>query len=195
MKKANNPLSLGSSAHAAKRAADIVFVLQNKGGLDYAAVIVRVNDILKTYGETNPNITHADVNELKIVASKLHMVFKTHSLVEVVMLLNTLLEEYAHSPRLSAHGTTPWHLHVDSSDHAPWAEWFAASSALALATLLAEKQRNPGDLCASPACGRPFIDLGKGGGRKYCSPRCATRERVSAHRQKNQSAQIPNSAS
>lgn len=23
---------------------------------------------------------------------------------------------------------TAWHIHVDSDDHAPWAEWFAASS-------------------------------------------------------------------
>lgn len=182
MEKANHSLySLGSAAHAAKRAADIVFVLQNKDRLDYAALVERLNEVLRAYGE-NSLITYADLDELKAVARKLYVVFASRNIDDAAASVNSLLGEYAQAPRLSVHDETPWHLHVDSSDHAPWAEWFAASSALALAVLLAEKQRNPGGLCASTACGRPFIDLGKGGGRSYCSPRCATRERVAAYR-------------
>jgi hypothetical protein len=184
MEKVNNPLSLGSAAHAAKRAADMVVVLQNNDQLECAATIEHLNEILKMYGEVDPKVTHADLDELKIVSKKLYAVFQPQNTAETATLLNALLGEYAHPPRLSAHGKTPWHLHVDSSDQASWAEWFAASSALALAVLLAEKRRNPGGLCASSTCCRLFIDLGKGGGRTYCSPRCATRERVSAYRQK-----------
>jgi predicted RNA-binding Zn ribbon-like protein len=181
MENANNALSLGSAIYAAKRAADVVFILQNKDQLTDAALIRQLTETLGNYGEKS-GVTPADLRNLKTVTNKLHAVFATQNTERVAKLLNTLLGEHASAPRLTSHGETPWHLHVDSNDHAPWAEWFAASSALALAILLAEKQRNPGDLCASPVCGRPFIDSGKGGGRRYCSPRCATRERVAAYR-------------
>ncbi len=180
-----NTLSLGSATYAAKRAADVIFVLQNKDQLDDEALIRQLTETLKSYGEKS-DITLVDLDNLKIVASKLHVVFATQDTEKAAKLLNTLLGDYASVPRLSSHGNTLWHLHVDSNDHAPWAEWFATSSALALAILLAEKQRGPGGLCASPICGRPFIDSGKGGGRSYCSPTCATRERVAAYRKRGQ---------
>lgn len=184
MEKANTVPSLGSATHAAKRAADIVFILQNKEQLDYPVLIARINKVLQAYGEDAPNITLADLDELKAVSQKLYAVFAAQNTSTTAHTLNALLKEYASTPRLSAHSETPWHLHVDSNDHAPWAEWFVASSAMALAVLLAEKQRNPGGVCASPICERPYVDIGKGGGRSYCSPRCATRERVAAYRKK-----------
>lgn len=176
-----NTLSLGSATYAAKRAADVVSVLQNKDKLDFETLIERLSEILKAYGEKSEIVT-TDLDKLRAVGQKLHSVFATEDTAQAAILLNAILSEYGHAPRLSMHSNTPWHLHVDSNDHAPWAEWFAASSALAIATLLAEKQRNPGGLCASSICGRPFIDSGKGGGRLYCSPRCATRERVATYR-------------
>ena len=186
MKRANESLvSLGSVSYGAKRAADIVAVLQNKERLNYQELINKVNATLKAYGE-HSEITSADLDELKVVSRRLYAVFETEDTKKSANLLNEILRDYASVPRLSEHGNTPWHLHVDSDDYAPWAEWFAASSALALATLLAEKQRNPGGLCASPSCGKPFIDLGKGGGRNYCSPTCATRERVAKYRSSKQ---------
>ena len=185
MEKAHNTVySFGSATHAAKRAADIVFILQNKNKLEYATLVAALNETLKVYGE-DQQLDSVDLGELRAVSRKLYAVFASKDVDEAARQLNAILGEYAHAPRLSVHGNSPWHMHVDSDDDAPWAEWFAASSSLALATLLAEKRRNPGGLCASPSCGRPFIDLGKGGGRSYCSPRCATRERVAAYRKKN----------
>ncbi|WP_332306638.1 CGNR zinc finger domain-containing protein [Saccharomonospora glauca] len=46
----------------------------------------------------------------------------------------------------------------------------------------------PGGLCASPSCGRPFVHVGGGSPRRYCTPRCATRERVAAHRTRSADA-------
>lgn len=176
--------NIGSTIHAAKRAADIVAVLQNKERLEYRTLLTKLNEMLAIYGERT-SVTAADLDDLKAVGHKLYRVFETQNTTDTVTILNELLREYANQPRLTAHDGAAWHLHVDSSDHAPWAEWFAASSALALATLLAEKRRNPGGLCISPSCGKPFIDLGKGGGRSYCSPKCATRERVAKYRASN----------
>lgn len=182
MEKANiSWAKLGSATYAAKRAADIVAVLQNENGHSRQELIGDLNETLKAYNERR-KITPADLADLKVVSQRLHAVFASKNTKAAAALLNELLRDYASMPRLSSHGGTVWHMHVDKSDHAPWHEWFAASSALALATLLAEKQRNPGGLCVSPSCGRPYIDLGKGGRRSYCSPRCATRERVAAFR-------------
>jgi len=177
-------LKMGSATRVAERAADVLFVLQNKEKLDYQALTDRLNETLQLYGLQN-DITSSDFVELKDMSRKLYAVFRTKDVAYAATLLNGLLSEYAYIPRLSAHTDSPWHLHVDSSDYAPWMEWFAASSTLAFATLLAEKQHNPCGLCASPSCGKPFIDLGKGGGRSYCSPRCATRERVTKYRERD----------
>jgi hypothetical protein len=184
MDKSSHSLSLGSAAYAAKRATDVLGVLQNKIALDDKMLIERVNEVLTSYHERD-HITQADLEDLRLVAPKLVAVFSTPDTSEAASLLNELLQEYAGAPRLSAHSASSWHIHVDSSDHVSWTQWFAASSALALAILLAEKQRNPGGLCAVCQC--PFIDLGKGGGRRYCSSRCATRERVAAYRRRTHS--------
>jgi predicted RNA-binding Zn ribbon-like protein len=183
MEKANNTLSLGSATYAAKRAADIIFVLQNRDNLDDAGLVIQLNKTLNEYGEKS-KLAIIDLEDLMVVAQKLLAIFSTLDTEKAVSLLNDLLKEYASAPRLSSHGNSSWHIHVDSNDRAPWDEWLATSSTLALAILLAEKQRNPGGLCASPTCRRPFIDLGKGGGRSYCSPKCATRERVAAYRKR-----------
>lgn len=181
MEKTNNPLSLGSAMYAAKRAADVTFVLQNKENLSDTMLLTRLNKVLVEYGEGS-KVESGDLESLRTVASELLDVFSASDVQKAADLLNRLLEQHASRPRLSSHDGSLWHIHVDGSDHAPWDEWLATSSALALAILFAEKQRNPGGLCASRSCDRPFIDTGKGGGRSYCSPRCATRERVSAHR-------------
>ena len=97
--------------------------------------------------------------------------------------INGLLAGRARPPRLTTHGgESGWHLHVDSSDDAPWAEWFLTSSCLALAVLLAERQAPPAGLCSSHSCGKPFVNVGRGAARRYCSATCATRERVARHR-------------
>jgi predicted RNA-binding Zn ribbon-like protein len=103
--------------------------------------------------------------------------------------INGLLAGRAHPPRLTTHGgTSGWHLHVDSSDDAPWGEWFLTSSCLALAVLLAERQAPPAGLCASLSCGRPFVNVGRGSPRRYCSAACGTRERVAAYREAGRAA-------
>lgn len=184
MEKANAPImNLGSAVYAAKRAAGIVAVLQSDEHLDNQERLKKLNIVLKEYGEYS-RVAMADLESLELVSNQLYRVFEAQATEEVAALLNDLLREYGSSPRLSSHGGTSWHLHIDSSDHAPWAEWLATSSALALAVLLAEKRHNPGGLCASPSCGKPFIDLGKGGARNYCSPKCSTRERVAKYRAK-----------
>jgi CGNR zinc finger len=170
----------GSARAAAVRAADLLAVLEPFVATTDANMVV---EVLRRYGEPEPiTLTSGDIAGLGKAAGSLWTIFSAPSTEDAARHLNAILRTYARAPRLSCHDDTPWHLHVDRHDDGPWEEWFASSSAMALATLLAERQTNPAGTCASPRCGRPFIDQGRGDPRRYCSTRCATRERVATHR-------------
>ena len=186
---------LGGSVHdAAQRAADILAVLLPRAGNRLApgspgergAVI----EVLEAHGEPSPvEISPADIEGLRRAALELREVFTAGDVATAADRINGLLAGRAHPPRLTTHGgVSGWHLHVDSSDDAPWGEWLLTSSALALAVLLAERQAPPAGICASPTCGRPFVNVGRGSARRYCSAACGTRQRVAAHRQVNRGA-------
>ena len=174
---------IGSATHAARRAAALIAALVVESH-DDATARALTHDLLQEFGESLPDLDARDIADLRQAAQEVYAVFAAPDMTSAVAHINTLLARYATAPRLTAHDQSPWHLHVDPSDNAPWRTWFVASSAMALAILVSEKQRPPGGLCASRACGRPFVDLGQGGGRRYCSARCATRERVASHRRK-----------
>ncbi len=180
---------LGGSVHdAAQRAADLLAVLLSRPGHphqpDRSAERAALIAVLQAHGEPGPIvISDADLAELRQAAVELREVFAAGDAGAAADRINDLLGARAHPPRLTAHGGGyGWHLHVDGSDDAPWAEWFLTSSCLALAVLLAERQAPPGGFCASPSCGRPFVNVGRGSARRYCSVTCGTRERVARHR-------------
>jgi predicted RNA-binding Zn ribbon-like protein len=174
---------------AAQRAADILAVLLPRAGNrlvpgspgELAALV----EVLRAHGEPEPiEISAAGLAGLREAAVELREVFTAADVAAAADRINNLLAGRAHPPRLTAHGGTfGWHLHVDSSDDAPWAEWFLTSSCLALAVLLAERQAPPAGICESPSCRRPFVNVGRGSPRRYCSASCGTRERVAAYRE------------
>ena len=174
---------LGSSVHyTAQRAADLLAVLLPSPGRP--AGRTAVIEVLRKYGEPEPiEVSAADLAELHEAALLLRDVFAAADAGTAADRLNAPLAGRTHPPRLTTHGgTSGWHLHVDGDDDAPWAEWFLTSSCLALAVLLAERQAPPGGFCASPSCGKPFVNVGRGTSRRYCSAACGTRERVARHR-------------
>ena len=184
---------LGTSVHdAAQRAADVLAVLLPRtGDPDDRGDWVRPGQrdtliaVLRAHGEPEPiEISDAGLAGLRQAALDLQEVFAAGDVATAANRINALLGARAHPPRLTTHGGgSGWHLHADGSDDAPWAEWFLTSSCLALAVLLAERQAPPGGFCQSPSCGRPFVNVGRGSARRYCSAACGTRERVAAHRE------------
>jgi hypothetical protein len=184
---------LGGVHDAARRAADMLAILLPREGIGsrqvrsasvLAAERAALVAVLRAYGEPEPvEISDADLDGLRQAAISLGEVFAAGDAATAAERINALLSGRARPPRLTTHGgTSGWHLHVDGSDDAPWPEWFVTSSCLALAVLLAERQAPPGGFCASPSCGRPFVNTGRGAARRYCSPACGTRERVARHR-------------
>ena len=181
---------LGSSVHdTAQRAADILAILLPRAGNRLvpgsAGERAALTDVLRAHGEPEPiEVSAVGLAGLRQAALELRAVFTAGDVSTAADRINGLLAGRAHPPRLTTHGgTSGWHLHVDSSDDAPWAEWFLTSSCLALAVLLAERQAPPAGICQSPSCGRPFVNVGRGSPRRYCSAACGTRERVAAYRE------------
>ncbi|MEV4054374.1 CGNR zinc finger domain-containing protein [Amycolatopsis sp. NPDC049688] len=161
-----------------QRAVDLLAVL-----LDPAPEPAAVAQVLREHGEPEVSLSPEEVRELRAAALELREVFAAPEAPEAASVLNALFAKYARPPRLTDHEDGyGWHLHVDAADDGPWGAWLVTSSALGLASLLAERQGPPGGLCAAPACGKPFAHTGGGSPRRYCSSRCATRERVAAHR-------------
>ncbi len=161
-----------------QRAVDLLGVL-----LTPAPDPVAVAQVLREHGEPEVSLSPTEVSELRAAALELREVFAAGDAASAASVLNALFAKYAGPPRLTDHEDGyGWHLHVDAADDGPWGAWLVTSSALGLASLLAERQGVPGGLCASPTCGKPFAHTGGGSPRRFCSPRCATRERVAAHR-------------
>ncbi|MFC8538198.1 CGNR zinc finger domain-containing protein [Streptomyces sp. NPDC057249] len=143
-----------------------------------------IADVLRAYSEADPiDLTTCDVAGMRTAAVLLRQVFAAEHADGAAAALNRLLQEHVGPLRLTSHGgSTPWHPHLDSDDNAPWDEWLLASSCMALAVLVWDRQRPPGKICTSPSCRNVFVTQGSGPERRYCSRRCATRERVAAHR-------------
>lgn len=140
--------------------------------------------VLRAHGESEPlGVSAADVAGMRHAALRIKEVFAAADADAAAAALNRLLGEHTGRLRLTSHnGASPWHPHLDESDDAPWAQWFLASSCLALTVVVWDRQRPPGGLCESRTCPNVHLDLGSGPARRYCSKRCATRERVAAHR-------------
>ena len=172
------PTLVGSTRALAERTTDLLNALA-----DRTTDATTITTILTRHGEIDPELDEEDVAALREVAVELRHVLAADTLERTATRLNTLLAREARPPRLADHGGShPWHLHADSDDEAPWDEWFAASTGLFLASLVSQRQRLPGGVCAARDCERVFVDTAHGSGRRYCSRRCATRTRVAAHR-------------
>jgi|SRR5829696_17137 len=163
-------LQLGDLHDAAQRAVDVV----NAAPRDMATV-------LRAHGETDLAGLDSEAEGLASVVVSLRAVLTTTDRDQAAGALNVLLARHGAVPQLVRHEGWDWHVHVDRVDDS-WSNWLASSSAMALALRLASRPGVPWGVCADEACGRAFLDDGHGGGRRHCSARCATRQRVRRHR-------------
>lgn len=170
-----------STPAVARRTVDLINALTGSraSDADPSGLIV---EVLRRHGEAPLELSPDDLDEMARAATDLRAVFRAGDTDTAAARLNDLLAG-ASPPRLTSHGgATTWHLHVDREDEGPWGEWLLTSGALSLATLLVEQQHPPGGVCAAPDCDRVFLVHGRGGPRRFCSPRCTTRTRVARHR-------------
>lgn len=136
--------------------------------------------VLSAHGETDLTGLDDERAALDLAISELRGVLELTDRDEAAAGLNDLMARHASAPRLERHDGWDWHLHVERDDR--WAPWLVASAALDLALRLASRGALPWGVCDGHDCANVFIDQGRGGRRRYCSTRCATRERVRKHR-------------
>jgi len=144
---------------------------------------VAVRQVLREHGEDDDLVvTRADVDAMSSAARRLRPIFAADDLEQAASVLNRLLAGTAHLRLTSHQGRTAWHPHLDGDDDAPLGDWFLASSCFTLAVLIWDRQQLPGGVCAAHGCDHVYLAIGNGHPQRYCSRRCATRERVAAYR-------------
>lgn len=164
---------------ALARAVDAVNALPNQP--DEHADRAALREVLRRHGEGDVTLSPADVAGLRAAIEALRQVFATDDADVAAALLNDLLTRAACVPYLSNHDGQVWHLHVTGED-GTWQDWLLAASALALAQHLGRHGDCAWGQCAAASCSRFFVHDGRGARRRYCSTRCATRQRVAEHR-------------
>lgn len=169
----------------AQRLVDLANAVRTEPRLSRAGFAALLSEHGETAADLSPeHFTDADADELRAAVVRLTGVLRETDDDRAAHALNTLLEECGARPRLSRHDGHAWHLHVDRGEDAGWGDWFTATGALALARILSEWGRTAWGECAATGCTALFLTTGPGPTRRYCSPTCATRTRVAAHRRK-----------
>jgi predicted RNA-binding Zn ribbon-like protein len=128
-----------------------------------------------------------DLAGVHLLRGRLRRVFGAADEHAVVATLNALLAEASTQPRLSGHDGTPVHLHFSRPD-ASWAEGLAATTAMALALVVADHGAGRLRRCEAAGCEVVFADTSRNHARRYCSETCANRARVAAFRSRHRAA-------
>lgn len=150
----------------------------------------RFAEVLVDHGETDLAGFNDELYDVVAVVNELRALFAVADRDDAAARLNLLLARHGTVPQLVRHEGWDWHLHADRIEDT-WANWLAASAALALATRLVSRPGVPWGTCTATECRRVFLDDGHGGGRRFCSSTCATRERVRRHRTSRETRRSP----
>lgn len=118
---------------------------------------------------------------LRAWARRLRTVFDAPVLDDVAAAVNALLADVRVEPHLSGHDGQRWHLHY-SPPEADVVDRLRSTTAFALAMLVSEYGVDRHGHCAAEACARVYADTSRNANRRYCSPACANRSAVAAHR-------------
>ena len=153
-------------------------------------------DLLTLVGEGRrweAQTTLRDVEVLRRLRGPLREVFERAAAADgpgAVAVLNALLDESVVSPQITAHDATRWHLHLTSDSQSPGPA-HAAVAVMGLAAALTALGVDRLGVCRSSGCRDVFIDTSTNHSRRYCSPRCATRTNVAAHRERQRRPETP----
>ncbi len=132
-------------------------------------------------------MTGQDLAGIRQLRDRLRQVFEAADAGRAAAVLNDLLGSAATRPYLTNHDGTDWHLHV-SAPEADWTTWLSARTALALALVIADGGYARLRVCAAPDCAVVLLDASRNHTRRFCTPTCATRTRVAAHRARSRAA-------
>ncbi|GHF49614.1 putative RNA-binding Zn ribbon-like protein [Amycolatopsis bartoniae] len=164
---------------AAQLAATLVNVAPGATAETYEQVIETYD-----YRGTAP-VSAREAAELTAWARRLRPLFQEPGLQPRVDLANELLAVVAAPPHISQHHGRPPHFHYAHADE-PTVRRLTAYTIMGLAHVLCEDPKRIG-CCRRPGCDTVYVDTSRNGRRRFCSPECANRSHVAAHRQRRKS--------
>jgi predicted RNA-binding Zn ribbon-like protein len=128
------------------------------------------------------HVRAADTVRARELRARVRAVFEAPDEAAAVRLVNALLAEVPATAALEriADG---WELSQRPTDSDPVTA-LQAAVALDLARLLADGEYSQAKVCGAAPCRDAFVDRTRNRSRRFCSIRCATRDRVAAHRRK-----------
>jgi predicted RNA-binding Zn ribbon-like protein len=149
--------------------------------LDELQVPDRLRAVLVAHGYLAGHAPASVEPALQEWARRLRTVFDAADLDAAATAVNALLADARVEPHLSAHDGQRWHLHY-SPPEADVVDRLRSTTAFALATLVSEYGVDRHGPCAADGCARVFADTSRNAARRFCSPACANRSAVAAHR-------------
>jgi predicted RNA-binding Zn ribbon-like protein len=170
--------------------ADLVNTKGSTSGTEYMGSPEEVREFLEAHEIGVPGrITQRDVEELHEVRGRLKEVFFASGQAQAAGLLNELIDEFAAKPYLTDHDGQ-WHFHY-APESAPIAHKVAASSAMALAMVVAEFGYERLGSCAADTCQDVYVDMSRNRSRRYCDEGCSSRMNVAAFRARSRKTKQP----
>ena len=167
---------------------------------DYDENTLRLVLDLASYGEGSLSLTVLERDpilvehgyqgeDLKPLAIGIATVLSEPDQDEFLDQLAGLLAEQPCKPYLTRHDGVP-HLHY-ARDDAPFGVWIATMAVAGLVLHVCRHGRDRLRRCTAAGCGRWFADTSRNSTRRYCSPACASRTTVAAHRARLRYAATP----
>lgn len=151
-----------------------------------AADLAGLSAVLRDHDVHLPDVTAATAPAIRAWTGRLRPVFEAVP-ADKAGLADGLLITARCRPRLvSHHGLAP-HLHYAPLDAGLPAR-VRALTASGLAHLIADGAGHRLGCCLRDDCGVVFVDVSRGGRRRFCSVRCANAVNVRRHRARTQSA-------
>jgi predicted RNA-binding Zn ribbon-like protein len=151
-----------------------------------AADLAGLSAVLRDHEVHLPDVTAATAPAIRAWTGRLRPVFEAAP-ADKAGLADRLLVTARCRPRLvSHHGLAP-HLHYAPLDAGLPAR-VRALTASGLAHLIADGAGHRLGCCLRDDCGVVFVDVSRGGRRRFCSVRCANAVNVRRHRARTQTA-------
>ncbi|GAA2206834.1 CGNR zinc finger domain-containing protein [Nonomuraea monospora] len=126
-------------------------------------------------------VTDGQAAELRAWAARLAPVFGEQDQETQIKLVNALLDLTTSKPYVSAHDGREPHLHffsIDADIVARTRDTTAGGLAMALSFAGGDRLGR----CGRQGCATVYVDTSRNGRRRFCSPGCANRVNVAAHR-------------